>query len=118
METMHLLALLAAMALVLWFLRHAGKLFVIRVSPGRVVRVKGKPPGRFIEECRQIIRRKRIYGTISGVMDNGEIRLEFSRSIDEDFRQRFRNVFPYEAYQRKNSCPPHDDPERKRATAK
>lgn len=115
MQTTHLLALLAAAALIVWSLRHAGKLFVIRVSPGRVQLVKGKPPGRFIEECRQIIRRKRIYGTIAGVMDNGEIRLEFSRGIDDDFRQRFRNVFPYEAHQRKARCSPGDDPKHKRA---
>jgi len=110
------LALLLGAALTVWSLRHAGKLFVIRVSPGRVKLVKGKPPGRFLEECRQIIRRKKIYGTIAGVMDSGEIRLEFSRGVGEDFRQRFRNVLPYEAHQRKERCSPGDDPKHKRAS--
>ena len=84
-----------------WRFRYFNKLFVIKIKPGKAELVKGSPPPKYLEDCRKIVRRNRIYGVVCGAENEQGVILQFSRGITEDFRQRFRNVFPYELYERK-----------------
>jgi len=98
-----LLSIVLAVLYVLIWPPYFGKVFAIKIRTGAVKVRKGKPPKRFIAECKQIIRKKVVRGYIYGVREAGELRLEFTNSIPEPMAQRFRNVFPYAAYEYKTS---------------
>ncbi|MGC9325632.1 MAG: DUF3634 family protein [Desulfomonilia bacterium] len=69
------------------------KVFLIRIRPEGVQVIKGTVPTTLIQDCEHIIRNQRIQGDIWGMWEKNELRLHFSDSLDESFRQRFRNIF-------------------------
>ena len=103
---MHPFILLSILLVVLYVLiwpPYIGKVFAIKIRTGAVRVRKGKPPKRFIADCKQIIRKIIVRGYIYGVREADELRLEFTSSIPDSMAQRFRNVFPYAAFQYKKS---------------
>lgn len=101
---MHPLFLISTVLVVLYLTirpQYFGKIFAIKIRTGAVKVCKGKPPKKYIAECKQIIRKKVVRGYIYGVREAGEIRLEFTSSIPDSMAQRFRNVFPFAAYEQK-----------------
>ena len=90
--------ILLVFAIVSIRLTHTGKLFILKISPGRVVVKKGSPPNAFVKECKLIIRHQIVRGYIYGVKNDNGVSLRFSSSIKPDQAQRFRNVFPFDLF--------------------
>lgn len=68
-------------------------LFTIRIIGGEAFVENGKLTSSFVQNCSEIARREGISsGWIWGFNSPGGARLEFSASINESDRQRFRNV--------------------------
>ncbi|MGD0572499.1 MAG: DUF3634 family protein [Sedimentisphaerales bacterium] len=67
--------------------------FTITVKNGQAFLSQGKIPEKFITEFSSIAQNQNIpKGVIYGVRDNQRIILDFSSSISDADRQRFRNV--------------------------
>ncbi|MGB5445388.1 MAG: DUF3634 family protein [Psychromonas sp.] len=84
-----------------------GKVFVIRLTKSKAIVLKGTPPQKFITECNIMARKKNSPGYIYGVNDHQGVALTFSSNITEETAQRFRNLFPFELYNRSSTstCP-------------
>lgn len=94
-----LVAVVAALVLA-WLYRRRRRIFELRLEPSAVAVERGEPPARFLAECREIARTAEVSGRLWAVRAGRSVALHFSDSIDEPLRQRFRNVFPFERYQR------------------
>jgi hypothetical protein len=67
--------------------------FIITIKNSIAILSKGKAPDKLVSEFSSIAQNQNILkGTIYGVKDNNIIVLEFSSSIPDSDRQRFRNI--------------------------
>lgn len=114
MHNQYLIIILLIMFLLIWLSRNTNKIFVIRIRPARVTVIKGHVTNKLIEDCKDIIRNQRVYGYVWGIRQGTELQLRYSKSLDEVFRQRFRNIFPFSSYKYVNGHDPTDDSKRKR----
>lgn len=104
---------LYAIAMIAYLAKPSKTVFVIKINYLTVKIIKGSPPVRFVAECEEIAKiRKIIKGKIFGIRENGGIKLNFSRSITDSERQIFRNVWPNDY---SGSNPPPDLGPRKKA---
>lgn len=74
--------------------------FVLMIEKERVRMLKGNVPDSFISFCQTVslITPAQHRVIIRGDRHLGQLRLTFSRHIDETTRQQLRNQFPYSAY--------------------
>ena len=74
--------------------------FILLVEKGQVRMLKGRVPDSFITVCQAVSyitpAEQRII--VRGDRYLGQLRLSFSRQVDESTRQQLRNLFPYSAY--------------------
>lgn len=71
------------------------KTFIVKFRIGSVTLLKGNLDQLFINNCKQLIRRWPQKGYAYGVIEDGQLRICFSKSITKDFHQRFRNIYPF-----------------------
>ena len=87
--------LLVIIIAALFFRRNGKKVFIIRIRPARIRVIKGSVPKKLIQDCLRIIQNQRVYGDVWATWDKdrNELRIHFSKTLDETFRQRFRNLY-------------------------
>lgn len=98
MHNQYIIILLIAIIAFVYNRRKSHKVFIIRIRPARVKVIKGSISKKLIQDCEQIIRNQRVYGDVWGIWEGNELRTYFSKSLDESFRQKFRNVFSIDSY--------------------
>jgi hypothetical protein len=87
-----LLAVAALVALVVY--SRSREIFVLSVRRGRVLVVRGRVPGGFLADVRQIVARPAVgAATIRAVKGEHHARLVVSGDVDEGRVQRLRNTF-------------------------
>ena len=72
------------------------KKFVIKIRIGSVTLIKGKVHQSLINDCKQLIRRWPQKGYVYAYKRDGINKIRFTKSIDQDFHQRFRNIYQYQ----------------------
>ncbi len=98
-----ILAVIALVGLV-YFIFGAKKglmIFELHFSKGRLDSHKGKAPGKFMREARNLARKHKLTGVVRAEKKSG-VRLHISATISDDMAQRLRNVFPFELYDKKS----------------
>ncbi|MFM2483900.1 DUF3634 family protein [Celerinatantimonas yamalensis] len=88
-------------ALLIGYWRSLGRYtFVLLIETDKVRILKGHVPESFLTLCQTVSRltpvKHRII--IRGDRHDGQLRLTFSREVDECMRQQLRHQFPYSAY--------------------
>jgi hypothetical protein len=91
----------------LWWLSQAGALFVVSVRHGQVLVLRGRVPVMLLSAIRESVSAPPVpRATIKAVRAELGARLVFSGGIDEDRRQRLRNVFGIFPMSRLRAAPP------------
>lgn len=62
---------------------------------------KGKIPERFERECRHIAKVEKLTCTVRAEK-SGDVRLHISANVSDNVKQRIRNQFPFEYYDKKS----------------
>ena len=89
MDTILILAVVAAMAAACFYAARLKPVFVIAVAEGKLRLLRGRPPPFFLQEAEEVVRDAQISaGTIKGYVKNGHIVLSFSRHVPGALRQR------------------------------
>jgi hypothetical protein len=100
------LAVVGAAAILWWFSLHED-LFCLSVRDGRILVVRGRVPGRFVADVRDVLGRMGVRdATIRARPTEHSGRLEFSGDLDEFTQQRLRNVFGLIPAVQLRSAPP------------
>lgn len=94
MPRLILIAIVVAVAVLLWRRIFANSLFKIEVRGGRI-QISGGVPGYADSDVRQFISHLGLQNgsVIRGVRGGERYRLEFSGAVSEDDQQRVRNFF-------------------------
>lgn len=87
--------IIAVGALLLFvFISRGSELFCLSIRAGKVLVVRGRVPGAFLNDVRELVAQQNIQrGTIRGLIDSQRARLSCSHHIDEGLAQRLRNTF-------------------------
>ncbi len=75
-------------------------LFEMHFKNGRLISHKGKIPGKFEYECRNLAKTEKLTAVIRAEK-NQQVRLHISLNVNKDLTQRIRNQFPFEYYDTK-----------------
>ncbi|MGI2209287.1 DUF3634 family protein [Shewanella baltica] len=76
-------------------------IFEMHFKDGRMIQHKGKIPERFERECRHIAKVEKLTCTVRAEK-SGDVRLHISANVSDNVKQRIRNVFPFEYYDKKS----------------
>lgn len=72
--------------------RNANRVFLVRVSDGKVKVVSGRVPPSLLSEFKDVFRGSKASGTLSAVIERRAVRLVPKGDFDEGSLQRARNV--------------------------
>jgi hypothetical protein len=76
-------------------------LFEVHFKDGRVTQHKGKIPEKFERECRHLAKAEKLTCTIRAEK-SGDVRLHISANVSDNVKQKIRNLFPFEYYDKKS----------------
>ncbi|ABS09189.1 DUF3634 family protein [Shewanella baltica] len=76
-------------------------IFEMHFKDGRMTQHKGKIPERFERECRHIAKVEKLTCTVRAEK-SGDVRLHISANVSDNVKQRIRNLFPFEYYDKKS----------------
>jgi Protein of unknown function (DUF3634) len=94
MEFFRNLAILAALALMLWLVLRRRYTFVVRIEGGTPRVTKGRVPRRFLDDITAVCRAEALdRGRVYGVIRSRSTTLTFSREIPPPVRQQLRNAW-------------------------